>query len=116
MADEVKEVEPLSGQIKSPEELREFDRDLCIKWQSIKELLEFKHIADTQTITPVQARMYRGDLIGLFRYVIQVPEVLIYPNIIANGYNGPNDYNGDQLTFKVLAEAPLMQYYAAFSK
>lgn len=99
-----------------PEDDNSLSRDLCVKWQSIKPLLETKYVLNTFTITPVTAAKYRGDLLGLFRHEVGVDINYIYPHIIANGYDGPNCYDGEQLTFKLLDLAALSKYYRVFTR
>lgn len=95
---------------------RMLDRELCIKWQSIKQFLETIYIADKITITPVEARKYTGDLYGLFTKVLKVDYQYLYPHIIANGYDGLNDYDGRRLTFTVLNIQALQKYMDSFTQ
>lgn len=95
---------------------RFLDPDLVKKWLTIRELLEFKYVANTVSITPVTALKYKGDLFSLLSFELGVQPIYIYPHALANGYDGLTDYNGDKLSFKLLDVSKLKTYYDAFTR
>jgi len=53
-------------------------------------------------IKPAQANKYIGDMYGLFKNDLNVPENAIILHILANGYNSSCDYHGEKLRLMLL--------------
>lgn len=90
------------------------EKHIYIKWNTLKHVLLTKHVATTTEITPVDAEKYKFDLYGLMRNVLGIPDNLVYPNMICNGYACSTHYSGELLRFKILDSAVLSTYYRLF--
>lgn len=66
-------------------------------------------------ISKEQANSYKGDLMGILKNIIQVPDELIYPNILINGYKSSSEFNG--LTTRILtySRETLLTHYEIIS-
>lgn len=94
----------------------DMDADIASKWNTIAPLLAIKHSTGTTEITPHLANMYRGDLYGLFKNELDMPEEYIYPHIRANGYDSSGSYDGKRLRFVLLEAATVGIYHNLFTK
>lgn len=91
-----------------------FENKLLGKWETIIPLLKEKHVTNTTDITARAAEAYVGDLIGLFKNELHIPEEYIYPHIRVNGYNSGYDYDSNKLTFKLIDNEVLGSYLRLF--
>ena len=48
----------------------------------------------TVTLDPVDANRYKGNLFGLLKNVVEIPNSAIYINMVINGYTSSLDYDG----------------------
>lgn len=56
--------------------------------------------------TPDMAYKYQGNLFGLFNELLIRPELYVY-TMYMNGYNSPNQYKGDVITFITPIKPPI---------
>lgn len=91
------------------------DDELLNNWNSVIETLYTKHIIKTTKVEGNLGHKYRGDLYGLFQE-LDLPAEYIYPHIRVNGYSNSSDYDGTQLSFSVIDDAALRNYYKMFTR
>ena len=53
------------------------------------------------TVDPVNANRYKGNLFGLLKNVLDIPNSAIYINMVINGYKSSLEYNG-KLQLRIL--------------
>jgi len=91
------------------------DDELLNNWNSVTETLYNKHIIKVTKVDGNLGHKYRGDLYGLF-LELELPVEFIYPHIRVNGYTNSSDYDGTQLSFSVIDDAVLRNYYKMFTR
>lgn len=102
---------PISEKLSSK---KAFENELLSKWEVVIPILKEKYVIATTDITARAAEAYIGDLIGLFKNEIHIPEEFIYPHIRINGYNSGYDYDSNKLTFNLLDNEVLGNYLRLF--
>ena len=83
-------------------------KDINTMWVSTYPILKelYTTIAEPMKVTPMEAQKYKGDLAGLFASKgINVQFIL--PNILANGFNSSESYDGQVTEFIRLSEVHL---------
>lgn len=62
-----------------------------------------------ESVMPVEAYRYQGNLFGLFRKLGIDPGLYVYAMYL-NGYVNPTDYDGVRYTFKIPVRVPIPEY------
>lgn len=67
------------------------------RWNNLKPILMTGAFSSTQTVGDSYRTRYRGDFYGLLKQVFKLKELHFYPTLLANNFNSPYDYAGQEV-------------------
>ena len=90
------------------------DQEVMDFWDNVIPIIKNKISYSTHTFSMAEADRYKFDLYGLLRVELVLPEELIYPNILLNGYQCSEDYDGIRTTIYTGNRQDLLNYYEIY--
>lgn len=85
------------------------------RWNNLKPILIYGGHGQYRKVADAHKDRYRGDFYGLLKQVFGIEDKLLYPNLIANDFNSPTDYNGEENIF-ILDSKSLSRFYTGLIK